>query len=78
MTSCPNCNGEIEADELDEFDVNIGDRLRCKVCRTHLEVVNVSPVELELESDDSGDSSEEQTGDGTSLFTADKDDDWQF
>jgi uncharacterized protein (UPF0212 family) len=55
MTRCPECEAEIEADELDEFDVDIGDRLVCAACASHLEVVRVVPVELVVESEDATD-----------------------
>jgi len=51
MTRCPECEAEIDH-ELDEFDVDIGDRLVCIGCAAKLEVVNVVPVELAAESDD--------------------------
>ena len=52
MTRCPECEAEIESDELDEFDVDIGDRLGCTACAAHLEVVKVVPVDLVVESED--------------------------
>jgi hypothetical protein len=52
MTRCPECEAEIESDELDEFDVGIGDRLVCTACATPLEVIKVVPVDLVVESED--------------------------
>ena len=52
---CPECEAEIEPDELDEFDVDIGDRLACTACAASLEVARVAPVELTVESDDAAD-----------------------
>ena len=52
MASCPECDAEIEVDELDEFDVDLGDRLRCSTCGVGLEVVNVAPIELTVEPAD--------------------------
>ena len=51
MPSCPECDAEIEVDALDEFDVDVGDRLTCGPCSARLEVVDVEPVELAAESD---------------------------
>lgn len=51
MPSCPGCDAEIEVDALDEFDVDLGDRLTCGACGAHLEVVSVAPVGLATESD---------------------------
>ena len=56
---CPECEAEIESDELDEFDVDIGDRLVCTACAATvevvLEVVEVAPVELAVGSHDATD-----------------------
>jgi hypothetical protein len=54
-TRCPQCEAEIESDELDEFDVDIGDRLVCTACAATLDVVRVAPVELAVEADDATD-----------------------
>ncbi len=68
MASCPVCDAEIEGDELDEFDVDLGDRLSCSTCGAGLEVVNLSPVELAAEPDRGpvglGDDAEENLDDG--------------
>ena len=49
MAICPECDAEIE---VDEFDVDKGDQLSCPECGSNLEVASVSPLELELASDD--------------------------
>jgi lysine biosynthesis protein LysW len=38
--------------DVDEFDVDRGDKLSCPECGANLEVVGLSPVELELASDE--------------------------
>ena len=38
--------------DVDEFDVDRGDKLGCPECGANLEVVGLSPVELELASDE--------------------------
>jgi alpha-aminoadipate carrier protein LysW len=68
MATCPECDAEIE---VDEFDVDKGDRLSCPECGTNLEVTGISPIELdlaseedeaELDDDDLGDDDEEDEG----------------
>ena len=54
-SKCPECEAEIQSDELDEFDVDIGDRLVCTACAGSLEVVKVAPVELAVGSHDARD-----------------------
>lgn len=49
MAICPGCEAEIE---VDEFDVDKGDQLTCPECGETLEVTNLSPIDLELVTDD--------------------------
>jgi len=49
MSICVACEAEMD---VDEFDVDRGDTLSCPECGANLEVVAVSPVELELTSDE--------------------------
>ena len=45
MATCPECDAEIE---VDEFDVDKGDLISCPDCGSNLEVIGLSPVELEM------------------------------
>ena len=45
MATCPECDAEIE---VDEFDVDKGDQLSCPECGSNLEVVGLSPLELDV------------------------------
>jgi alpha-aminoadipate/glutamate carrier protein LysW len=49
MATCPECDAEIE---VDEFDVDKGDLLDCPECGSNLEVINASPIELDVAPDD--------------------------
>ncbi len=55
MAICPGCEAEIE---VDEFDVDKGDQLTCPECGEDVEVTNLSPVELELVTEDDEDDEE--------------------
>jgi alpha-aminoadipate carrier protein LysW len=44
MAICPECEFEIDIDEL---DVDKGDTLECDNCGTALEVVSLNPIALE-------------------------------
>jgi alpha-aminoadipate carrier protein LysW len=52
MATCPECDAEIE---VDEFDVDKGDQLSCPECGSNLEVTGLSPIELDLASDEDED-----------------------
>jgi alpha-aminoadipate/glutamate carrier protein LysW len=45
VTLCPACDAEID---LDEFDVDKGDIISCPDCGVDLEVVGLSPIELDV------------------------------
>lgn len=44
MATCAGCSVEFD---VDEFDVDRGDELRCPACGASLEVVGLAPVALE-------------------------------
>ena len=47
--NCPECDSEID---IDEMDVDIGDELSCSECGALVRVASDSPLELELADDD--------------------------
>ena len=44
MNRCPECDGDIE--ELDEYELEVGDTVNCPGCSVELKVLNVSPLEV--------------------------------
>jgi alpha-aminoadipate carrier protein LysW len=44
MAVCPECEAEVE---MDEFDVDKGEIISCPECGVELEVVGLSPLELD-------------------------------
>jgi alpha-aminoadipate carrier protein LysW len=74
MAICPACEAEIE---VDEFDVDKGDQLSCPECGETLEVTNLSPVELDLLSDEDEDEDEDyDDDDADETSDDDESDDW--
>lgn len=71
MAICPACEADIE---VDEFDVDRGDQISCPDCGEALEVVSLSPVELDLVSDDEEDEGFEN--DDTDVEEDDEEDEW--
>jgi alpha-aminoadipate carrier protein LysW len=45
MALCPECEASIE---IDEYDVDKGEVISCPECGVDLEVVGLSPLELDL------------------------------
>jgi len=50
--NCPECDSEIDVDEM---DVEVGDELSCSECGALIRVASDSPIELELADDDDDD-----------------------
>jgi len=71
MATCPECDADIE---VDEFDVDKGDLISCPACGTGLEVINTSPVELDLAPDEEEDDEDELGEDGED---EDEEEDWE-
>ena len=61
MATCVECAAGID---VGEFDVDRGDQLSCPECGTNLVVASLSPVELDLVSDDEDDESEDANVEG--------------
>jgi len=49
MAHCPECDAKID---LEDDDVEEGQRLDCPECAAELEVVNTNPVELDVVTTD--------------------------
>jgi alpha-aminoadipate/glutamate carrier protein LysW len=52
MAVCPQCEADIE---IDEYDVDKGEVISCPECGVDLEVVGLSPLELDLAPQDGDD-----------------------
>ena len=52
MAICPECEFDLDIDEL---DVDRGDTLECDHCGVTLEIVGLNPLELEAASEDEDD-----------------------
>jgi alpha-aminoadipate carrier protein LysW len=79
MATCPECDAEIE---VDEFDVDKGDQLSCPECGSNLEVVSLSPIELDLapdedEEEDDDDLDEEDGDDEDDEEEDEEDEGWE-
>lgn len=71
MAICPACEAEIE---VDEFDVDKGDEVSCPECGEALEVTNLSPIELELVSEDDDEEEPDKESDEADADEEDEED----
>lgn len=57
MATCPECDAEVEVDEI---DIDLGDEVSCPECGQTLVVSNTDPLELDFAPDDDEDEDEDE------------------
>jgi lysine biosynthesis protein LysW len=62
MATCPECDAEVDIDDDDLEEMEIGDPWDCAACGSRLRVASLDPVEFESDDDDD-DEDEEEEGD---------------
>lgn len=58
MGTCPECDADIEIDETDFEEMEIGDPWDCDSCGSHLRVATLDPLEFDIDDDDDEDADE--------------------
>ncbi len=77
MATCPECDIEIEIDEDDLEEMEVGDPWVCEGCASNLRLAATDPLEFDSEDDDDDDDEKEgaKTKDDADDDTDDADDD---
>ena len=84
MATCPECDAEIELDDSDLEELEVGDPWDCDACGSRLRVAGLDPVDFDSddedadedeEDDDSDDKDADDAGDDDDDFDDDDDDD---
>lgn len=78
MATCPECDAELEIDDDDLEEMEVGDPWDCEACGSRLRVAGLSPLEFDSddEDDDEEDDDEEsEESDETEDADLDEDDD---
>lgn len=52
MATCPECDAEIEIDDDDLEDLQIGDAFECADCGSALRLATLDPLEFDIDDDD--------------------------
>jgi lysine biosynthesis protein LysW len=60
MAICPECDAEIEIDEDDLEELEIGDPWDCDACGTRVRVTSLDPLEFETDEEDDEEDEEEK------------------
>jgi hypothetical protein len=71
MATCPECDIEIQIDESDLEEMEVGDPWVCDGCASNLRLASVDP--LEFDSDDEDDDEEEEDEEVEKAEAADDD-----
>jgi lysine biosynthesis protein LysW len=83
MATCPECDAELEIDEDDLEEMEVGDPWDCEACGSRLRVATLSPLEFDSDDEDvEDDEAEESDDDADEDFDEDEDDekddgDWE-
>lgn len=65
MATCPECDAEIEIDDDDLDEIQIGDPFECDECGSSLRVATLVPLEFDSDDDlDDDDEEDEEKEDG--------------
>lgn len=59
MATCPECDAELEIDEDDLEEMEVGDPWDCDACGSHLRVASIAPLEFDNDDEDDDDDEDE-------------------
>jgi lysine biosynthesis protein LysW len=83
MATCPECDAEINIDDDDLEDLQIGDPFECDECGSALRVATLVPLEFDIDDDldddeeeDDKDADEDDADEDDEDDDADDDDSW--
>ena len=63
MATCPECDAEMEIDEDDLDEMEVGDPWDCDSCGTHLRVASLDPLEFDSDEEDDDEEEEDEADD---------------
>lgn len=55
MATCPECDAELEIDDDDLEEMEVGDPWDCDACGSRLRVASIDPLEFDAEDEDEDD-----------------------
>ena len=59
MATCPECDAEMEIEDDDLEEMEVGDPWDCEACGSHLRVAGLEPLEFDNDDEDDDDEEEE-------------------
>lgn len=75
MATCPECDAEVDIDDDDLEEMEIGDPWDCAACGSRLRVAGLDPVDFESDDESDDEDEEEEEGESEDESEDDLDDD---
>jgi hypothetical protein len=75
MATCPECDIEIEIDETDLEEMEVGDPWVCDGCASNLRLASLDPLEFDVDDEDEDDDEDEEKEEVEDADADDDDDD---
>lgn len=60
MATCPECDAELELDDDDIDEMEVGDPWDCEACGSHLRVASIDPLEFDADEEDDEESDDDE------------------
>lgn len=74
MATCPECDIEIEIDETDLEEMEVGDPWVCEGCASNLRLAVLDPLEFDVDEDDEDEDEEKEDVEDAETDDADAED----
>jgi alpha-aminoadipate/glutamate carrier protein LysW len=75
MATCPECDAELEIDDDDLEEMEVGDPWDCEACGSRLRVAGLSPLEFDSDDDDEDEDEDDEESEESEDEDADLDED---
>jgi lysine biosynthesis protein LysW len=75
MATCPECDAQLEIDDDDLEEMEVGDPWDCEACGSRLRVSGLDPMEFETDDEDDEDEEDDEDDDDAEDDDEDGDDD---
>jgi hypothetical protein len=75
MAQCPECDAELDIDDDDRGEMEVGDPWDCDACGSHLRVAGISPLEFDGDDEDEDDEDDDEESKESEDEVDDEDDD---
>lgn len=75
MATCPECDIEIEIDETDLEEMEVGDPWVCEGCASNLRLAALDPLEFDVDDEDEDEDEEEENAEDAESDDPDSEDD---